>query len=131
MLFLFLPLLDTVVVVLRRLLKRKNPISSPGTDHIHHRLIARGVSPTRTVIILLGVTLAANIVAMAVQGMSVLVIVVTTLGIVLLLGLVAWRRRRAFRRASARQPAASLAVEPAGGAADPPETAPADKAPPK
>ena len=29
-LFLFLPLLDTVVVVLRRLLQRKNPISSPG-----------------------------------------------------------------------------------------------------
>jgi len=32
-LFLFLPLLDTIVVILRRLLKRKNPISSPGKDH--------------------------------------------------------------------------------------------------
>ncbi len=100
LLFLFLPLLDTVLVVLRRLLERKNPISSPGTDHIHHRLIARGFSPIRTVIILLGVTLVANIVAMAMQGMPALVIVVTTLGIVLLLALVAWRRRRAFRRAT-------------------------------
>jgi UDP-GlcNAc:undecaprenyl-phosphate GlcNAc-1-phosphate transferase len=131
LLFLFLPLLDTVVVVLRRLLKRKNPITSPGTDHIHHRLIARGFSPTRTVVILLGVTLVANIVAMTVQGMSALVIVVTTLGIVLLLALVAWRRRRAFRRTAAQQPAASLAAESAGGVADRPGTAPADREPPK
>jgi UDP-GlcNAc:undecaprenyl-phosphate/decaprenyl-phosphate GlcNAc-1-phosphate transferase len=100
LLFLFLPLVDTILVVFRRLLARKNPISSPGTDHIHHRLIARGFSPTRTVVILLGVTLAANIVAMAVQGMPALVIIVTTLGIVLLLAWAAWRRRRAFRRAT-------------------------------
>jgi len=130
-LFLFLPLLDTVLVVLRRLLKRKNPMTSPGTDHIHHRLIARGFSPTRTVVILLGITLVANIVAMAVQGMSALVIVVTTLGIVLLLALVAWRRRRAFKRTAAQQPAASLAAESAGGVADRPGTAPADKEPPE
>ncbi len=88
-LFLFLPLLDTVQVIIRRLLKRKNPLSSPGKDHLHHGLLARGLSPARTVILLLGVTLAANIVAMAVQGMSALVIVVTTVGIVVLLGV--WR----------------------------------------
>jgi UDP-GlcNAc:undecaprenyl-phosphate GlcNAc-1-phosphate transferase len=105
LLFLFLPLLDTIVVILRRLLKRKNPLSSPGKDHIHHGLLARGLSPVRTITLLLGVTLVANIVAMAVQGMSALVIVITTLGIVLLLALVAWRRRRAFLRAAARQSA--------------------------
>ncbi len=104
-LFLFLPLLDTILVILRRLRKRKNPLSTPGTDHIHHRLLARGYSPTRTIVIMLGVTLAANIVAMAVQGLSALVIVVTSVAIVILLALVAWRHRRAFRRAMARQAA--------------------------
>ncbi len=101
-LFLFLPLLDTVVVILRRLLKRKNPISSPGKDHLHHGLLARGFSPGRTIVVLLGITLAANILAMAVQGMSAMVIVVTTLGILVLLAVVTWRRRRAFLRARAR-----------------------------
>ena len=88
--------------------KRKNPISSPGKDHLHHRLLARGLSPARTVILLLSVTLVANIVAMAVQGLSALVIVVTTLAILALLALVAWRRRRAFRRTAARQSAVPL-----------------------
>jgi UDP-GlcNAc:undecaprenyl-phosphate GlcNAc-1-phosphate transferase len=111
-LFLFLPLLDTVIVIFRRLLERRNPISSPGTDHIHHRLLARGLSPGRTVVLLLTITMVANIVAMAVQGLSVLVIVVTTLGILTLLAMVAWRRRRAFRRAAARPPATPLAAEP-------------------
>jgi UDP-GlcNAc:undecaprenyl-phosphate/decaprenyl-phosphate GlcNAc-1-phosphate transferase len=115
-LFLFVPLLDTVVVILRRLLNRKNPISSPGKDHIHHRLLARGFSPARTIVILLAITMAANIVAMGVQGMSALVIVFTTLGITALLALVAWRRRRAFRLAAARQAAASLAAESATAA---------------
>ncbi len=111
-LFLFVPLLDTVIVIFRRLLERRNPISSPGTDHIHHRLLARGLSPARTVVLLLSVTMVANVVAMAVQGLSALVIVVTTLGILGLLALVAWRRRRAFRRAAARQSAMPLAAEP-------------------
>ncbi len=109
-LFLFLPLLDTVLVIGRRLLKRTNPISSPGKDHIHHRLLARGLSPARTVIILLGVTLAVNMLAMGVQGLSILVILVTAAGILLLLGLVTWRRRRAFRRAMARTKAQTEAA---------------------
>ncbi len=114
MLFLFVPLLDTVIVIFRRLLERRNPISSPGTDHIHHRLLARGLSPAHTVVLLLSITMVANIVAMAVQGLSALVIVVTTLAILALLALVAWRRRRAFRRTAARQSAVPFGVEPGG-----------------
>jgi UDP-GlcNAc:undecaprenyl-phosphate/decaprenyl-phosphate GlcNAc-1-phosphate transferase len=98
-LFLFLPLLDTIQVIVRRLLKRKNPISSPGKDHLHHGLLAWGVSPGRTVILLLAVTLGANILAMAIQGLSLLVIAVTAVGILIFLGLAAWRRRRAFHKA--------------------------------
>jgi UDP-GlcNAc:undecaprenyl-phosphate GlcNAc-1-phosphate transferase len=101
-LFLLLPLLDTFQVVLRRLLRRKNPLSTPGKDHLHHGLLARGLSQTRTTLILWGVTLVTNLVAMAVQGMSALKIATTTFGIVILLAFIIWRRRRAFRRAAVR-----------------------------
>jgi len=97
-LFLLLPLLDTAQVVFRRLLRRQNPLSSPGKDHLHHRLLDRGLSQTRTTLILWGVTLGTNIIAMAVQGMSAIAIVVTAVGIMVLLALVVWRRRRALRR---------------------------------
>ncbi len=102
-LFLLLPLLDTFQVVLRRLVRRENPLSSPGTDHLHHGLLARGLSQTRTTLILWGVTLATNLVAMRIQGMSVLVIVITAVGIIGLLALMVWRRRRALKRATPRQ----------------------------
>jgi UDP-GlcNAc:undecaprenyl-phosphate GlcNAc-1-phosphate transferase len=111
-LFLLLPLLDTVQVVFRRLLRRRNPLSSPGQDHLHHGLLARGLSQTRTTLILWGVTLITNMIAMAVQGMSVLVIGVTAAGIVALLALIVWRRRRALRRVQITAPAAE---GPVGG----------------
>jgi UDP-GlcNAc:undecaprenyl-phosphate GlcNAc-1-phosphate transferase len=117
LLFLFLPLLDTVMVIVRRLFERKNPISNPGKDHLHHRLLARGLSPARTVTVLLIVTMAANILAMAIQGLSALVIVVTTIGILALLALVAWARRRALRRTIGRPGPSPLAANAAGDAA--------------
>lgn len=101
-LFLLLPLVDTLQVILRRLVRRKNPLSTPGKDHLHHGLLARGLSQTRTTLILWGVTLITNLIAMAVQGMSALVIVVTAVGIIILLAVIVWRRRRALRRAAAR-----------------------------
>jgi len=113
-LFLLLPLIDTAQVILRRLLRKKNPLSSPGKDHLHHRLLARGYSQARTTLILWGVTLVTNLVAMAVQGMSALVIAATAVGIILLLAFIVWRRRRAFRKAAAK----IAARGPIGGADD-------------
>lgn len=101
-LFLLLPVLDTVQVVLRRLVRRKNPLSSPGRDHLHHGLLARGLSPTRTTLIMWAVTLATNLVAMAVQDMSALKIITTAAGIIILLGFIVWRRRRELRLIAAR-----------------------------
>jgi len=112
-LFLLLPLLDTFQVVLRRLVRRENPLSSPGTDHLHHGLLARGLSQTRTTLILWGVTLATNLVAMRVQDMSWLVMIITAVSIIALLALMVWRRRRALKRATLRQ----APTEPA----DPPD----------
>jgi UDP-GlcNAc:undecaprenyl-phosphate GlcNAc-1-phosphate transferase len=116
-LFLLLPLLDTLQVVLRRLVRHENPLSSPGTDHLHHGLLARGLSQTRTTLILWGVTLGTNIVAMAVQGMSALVIISTAVSIIVLLALIVWRRRRALRRAAFRQVPEERA-DPSGGGQD-------------
>jgi UDP-GlcNAc:undecaprenyl-phosphate GlcNAc-1-phosphate transferase len=101
---LIVPLIDTVQVVFRRLVRRKNPLSTPGNDHLHHGLLARGLSQTRTTLILWGITLVTNLVAMGVQGMSALVMATTAIGIIALLALIVWRRRRAFRRATASAP---------------------------
>jgi UDP-GlcNAc:undecaprenyl-phosphate GlcNAc-1-phosphate transferase len=111
------PLIDTLQVVLRRLVRRQNPLSTPGKDHLHHGLLARGLSQTRTTLILWGVTLIANLVAMAIQGMSALVIVSTAVGIVVLLALMIWRRRRAFARAAARRAQADSENRPDSGPA--------------
>jgi UDP-GlcNAc:undecaprenyl-phosphate/decaprenyl-phosphate GlcNAc-1-phosphate transferase len=101
-LFLLIPLLDTLQVILRRLVRRKNPLSTPGNDHIHHGLLARGFSQTRTTLILWAVTLVANLAAMIIQHISAPVIAATGVIIVLLLSLIVWRRRRAYKKAAAR-----------------------------
>ncbi len=98
-LFLLLPVADTAQVILRRLWRRKNPLSTPGKDHLHHHLLRRGVSQRWTALILWAVTLATNVVAMAVQGMSVVVITTTAVGIVALLAVVVWRRGRSLAQA--------------------------------
>jgi UDP-GlcNAc:undecaprenyl-phosphate GlcNAc-1-phosphate transferase len=97
-----LPLLDTFQVFFRRLFQRKNPLSTPGKDHLHHHLLARGMSQTRTTLILWGVTLVTNLVAMRVQEMATTVIVTAAVGIIGLLAIIVLIRRRAFRRAAAR-----------------------------
>lgn len=115
LMFLLLPLIDTFQVVLRRLVRRKNPLSSPGKDHLHHGLLARGLSQTRTTLILWGVTLITNLVAMGILNATgkpapgkpdtrptPLVIAATAVGIIILLAFIVWRRRKAFRRAAER-----------------------------
>jgi UDP-GlcNAc:undecaprenyl-phosphate GlcNAc-1-phosphate transferase len=95
-----LPLMDTIQVITRRLLKRQNPISNPGKDHLHHALLARGLSQRRTTLILWAVTLVTNVVAMYIQDMPAAVIATTAGGTVLLLAFVVWRRQRAHRKAN-------------------------------
>jgi UDP-GlcNAc:undecaprenyl-phosphate/decaprenyl-phosphate GlcNAc-1-phosphate transferase len=50
-----LPLLDTLMAVLRRLLNRR-PLFSADRDHIHHKLLQRGFSPRQAVIVLYGIS---------------------------------------------------------------------------
>jgi len=99
-LFLLLPVLDTTQVFVRRLMAGKNPLSTPGKDHLHHRLLALGLSQRRAAITLWGITLLSNSLAMKLQGMTPLVIHVTMGSIITLLGFTVWKRMRAIRTQS-------------------------------
>ncbi|ALF55669.1 glycosyl transferase [Nostoc piscinale CENA21] len=91
-LFLLLPVLDTTQVFLRRLLAGKNPLSTPGKDHLHHRLLAWGLSQSHAAFTLWTITLMGNLLAMTIRGMPLPVIVATCTGIIILLSFTVWQR---------------------------------------
>ncbi|MEB3182139.1 MAG: MraY family glycosyltransferase [Nostocaceae cyanobacterium] len=99
-LFLLLPVIDTTQVFVRRLMAGKNPMSHPGKDHLHHRLLAWGFSKRHAAITLWGITLVCNLLGMKLQGMNLPVMVTTATGIILLLSFTVWRRVRAVYRQS-------------------------------
>lgn len=82
-LFLMLPVLDTTQVFIKRLLAGKNPLSTPGKDHLHHRLLAWGFSQRRASLILWSLTLFFNILAMSIQAMTLPVVFASASAIVL------------------------------------------------
>ncbi len=93
-LFLAVPILDTTWVFFRRLLAGKNPLSNPGRDHLHHRLLARGFSTWRAVALLWGATLVADLLALWLQGIPAPAIAATGITSLGLLAFVIWRRQR-------------------------------------
>jgi UDP-GlcNAc:undecaprenyl-phosphate/decaprenyl-phosphate GlcNAc-1-phosphate transferase len=93
-LFLLLPVLDTTQVFVRRLLAGNNPLSTPGKDHLHHRLLAWGLSQRHAAFTLWSITLFFNLLAMRIQGMSLAVMMTTASSIILLLGFTVWQRIR-------------------------------------
>ena len=50
--FLAIPLLDMGVIIIRRLMRGHHPFRA-GRDHLHHMLIAAGLSPGQTVLLIL------------------------------------------------------------------------------
>ena len=53
--FIAIPLLDTVYLLIQRVLDNKSPFQ-PGTDHLHHRLLSSGYSLRETVLIMYGLS---------------------------------------------------------------------------
>jgi UDP-GlcNAc:undecaprenyl-phosphate/decaprenyl-phosphate GlcNAc-1-phosphate transferase len=94
-LLLVVPVVDTSQVIIKRLLSGKNPLSTPGKDHLHHRLLAQGFSQRHSAVILWGVNLAGGLIAMRMQGVRQTAIVATAIGITSLLMLTIWQRLRA------------------------------------
>lgn len=58
-----LPIMDTVNVMLRRLLRGEGPFTA-GRDHLHHALLQAGLSPRQAVWVLLAVGGAMNIIGL-------------------------------------------------------------------
>ncbi len=94
---LVVPVVDTSQVIIKRLLSGRNPLSTPGKDHLHHRLLAQGFSQRHSAAILWGIALAGGMIAMRLQpGIRQMAIVVTAIGIALLLVMTVWLRLRAI-----------------------------------
>jgi UDP-GlcNAc:undecaprenyl-phosphate GlcNAc-1-phosphate transferase len=45
-----MPIFDTSLVILSRLRRRLNPLTTPGKDHVSHRLVAAGLTPREAVL---------------------------------------------------------------------------------
>jgi UDP-GlcNAc:undecaprenyl-phosphate/decaprenyl-phosphate GlcNAc-1-phosphate transferase len=66
LLALSIPLLDISLSVMRRFL-RKQPIFTADREHIHHRLLDRGLSPRQAMMVLYGVALLGGVFAFAIS----------------------------------------------------------------
>ncbi len=84
-LILFIPILDTGFVSFMRKLFRR-PISQGGRDHSSHRLVAIGFSERMAVLVLYGFSVASGLIALAVNAMSVGIILVLILFYLLFVG---------------------------------------------
>lgn len=99
-LLLLLPILDTTQVFVRRLIAGKNPLTTPGKDHLHHRLLASGFGQRRVAIILWSVTFLSNYLGMRLLGMDSAATYITLGSTIILLGFTVWQRLRAIDNSS-------------------------------
>lgn len=51
LLILFIPILDTILAIVRRIIKRES-IATPDKEHIHHQILKMTSSPTKTVLLI-------------------------------------------------------------------------------
>ena len=61
-LLLFLPIIDTLFAIFRRLLKGEN-IGTPDKEHLHHQLLKLNKSPKKTVLIMYGISILCSIIS--------------------------------------------------------------------
>jgi UDP-GlcNAc:undecaprenyl-phosphate GlcNAc-1-phosphate transferase len=67
-----LPIFDTTLVVISRLRRGLNPLTSPGKDHVSHRLVLMGASQREAVLILYLVCCALGVIAMFLTQASII-----------------------------------------------------------
>jgi UDP-GlcNAc:undecaprenyl-phosphate GlcNAc-1-phosphate transferase len=87
-----LPIFDTLFSIVRRVLERRSPFS-PDRGHVHHRLLAMGLTHKRAVLILYGICIALTAAAIAVSlgqawqaGLAMLGASIVILGLVRFVG---------------------------------------------
>jgi UDP-GlcNAc:undecaprenyl-phosphate GlcNAc-1-phosphate transferase len=89
-----LPIFDTVLVVVSRLRRRLNPLSTPGKDHTSHRLVGAGMTHREAVLTLYVVCFVLGLLATFVTQASVVEGYVAG-GLVVLAGIYGlWRLER-------------------------------------
>jgi UDP-GlcNAc:undecaprenyl-phosphate GlcNAc-1-phosphate transferase len=71
-LILGMPLFDTTLVILSRLRRGLNPMTTPGRDHISHRFVALGYTRREAVLICYLICVALGVVALFITQASVL-----------------------------------------------------------
>jgi len=81
-LILGVPIFDTILAIVRRLINKK-PIYLPDKDHLHHRLLAMGLSHKNAVLVVYGVCLFLSVAATGISrlptGQAMMAIFLVTL----------------------------------------------------
>lgn len=98
---LLVPILDTTQVTIRRILSGKRP-DTPGKDHLHHMLLARGFDQRRSVVTLWTATLALSVISMLLQRVNPVVIILSVVITVAALAFVAQQRILEVKRTAAK-----------------------------
>jgi UDP-GlcNAc:undecaprenyl-phosphate GlcNAc-1-phosphate transferase len=80
-----LPILDTTMAILRRFLNRR-PLFSADSEHIHHKLLKRGLSHRQAVVVLYGTSAAFGLVSLSLlspaRGLAAVVLAIAVLAVV-------------------------------------------------
>ena len=82
------PIFDTSFAIIRRLINRK-PISAPDKSHLHHRLLALGLSHRNTVLVIYGFGLIFSIAAISFETLTLRWAIFTVLFILIAFEIVA------------------------------------------
>lgn len=101
-----LPIMDTLLAIVRRFLERR-PIFSPDQGHLHHRLVALGLTHRRAVLVLYGASLIFTVAAIAIYlgkdwevGLALTVAIIVAFGLVRAVGVFQFRAIRRAQRES-------------------------------
>jgi UDP-GlcNAc:undecaprenyl-phosphate GlcNAc-1-phosphate transferase len=91
-----LPIIDSMIVIIGRLVKGKNPMTHADKSHLHHRLLAAGLTVRQTVLVLCGLSVLFGIAALQNNGIGKITIFIIATAVVLLI--VWWSSVKANRR---------------------------------
>mgnify|MGYP006284077573 CR=1 FL=1 len=85
-----IPIFDTIFAIIRRLYHNK-PLGKADHGHIHHRLLALGWSQTEAVLIVYGISVMLGLMALVINGSSLINAVLLFGLIVIVVGIGAWK----------------------------------------
>jgi len=92
-----LPIMDTVYVTVCRILKRKNPLKA-DRGHFHHKLIDRGFSHKRTVVILYSASILAGGIAILIALENVQALIIGGVSLLMIFSIIYVYRKRVSQR---------------------------------